>query len=337
MGEELFYVKNGLERYCSATGENADKPKKIDSLLGYHILPVTSDPTSVDGDGDGYLDAVLNDDILFRVVNPNGYIDVADPKPLYCNVKKYQLKNDYISVDGCNFGYASSYGGYQNAFYNEQRNKDNYDKIGKFIANNGCGLIAFSDMLLYLSNYNLYRSLTNINIESYSEGYIPFNEYQDYVRTNYLYFVENSLFKIPFPCNREYANLFNKYFEDKNVNLRAKTFSLNDKTLKQIIISIEKNIPVYLGMDRLTNPIVYNYIDIKYSNGIEKPYKICDGLKTDRNFKNHSVVITCVIIDSVQDKSFIEVSSWGGRYVIDMDNLLDEVRFSIASDIIIIS
>lgn len=56
MGEELFYVENGLERYCSATGENDDKPKKIESLLECHILPIISDPTNKDGDGDGILD-----------------------------------------------------------------------------------------------------------------------------------------------------------------------------------------------------------------------------------------------------------------------------------------
>lgn len=56
VGKELFYVERGLERYCNVTGEKANKPKSIDSLLKCNILPIKSDPTSEDGDGDGILD-----------------------------------------------------------------------------------------------------------------------------------------------------------------------------------------------------------------------------------------------------------------------------------------
>lgn len=56
VGNDMFYVKQGLERYCKVTGENSNKPKYIDSLLECSILPIKSDPTSADGDGDGILD-----------------------------------------------------------------------------------------------------------------------------------------------------------------------------------------------------------------------------------------------------------------------------------------
>lgn len=56
VGKELFYVERGLERYCEATGENINKPKKIKSLLDCHILPINSDPTKKDGDYDGIND-----------------------------------------------------------------------------------------------------------------------------------------------------------------------------------------------------------------------------------------------------------------------------------------
>lgn len=56
VGKDMFYVKQGLERYCKVTGEKPNKPDKIDSLLTCYILPIKSDPNSVDGDGDGILD-----------------------------------------------------------------------------------------------------------------------------------------------------------------------------------------------------------------------------------------------------------------------------------------
>ena len=45
----LFYVENGLARYCSATGEAVDS---VQSLYDVRILPIKSDPTRVDSDGD---------------------------------------------------------------------------------------------------------------------------------------------------------------------------------------------------------------------------------------------------------------------------------------------
>ena len=59
VGKELFYVECGLERYCKITAENVEEPKKITSLLNCSILPIKSDPTSKDSDGDGLID--IND------------------------------------------------------------------------------------------------------------------------------------------------------------------------------------------------------------------------------------------------------------------------------------
>lgn len=53
VGENLFYVKNGLNRYRSATG---DYTESVESLNSARILPIKSDPTSIDGDEDGIFD-----------------------------------------------------------------------------------------------------------------------------------------------------------------------------------------------------------------------------------------------------------------------------------------
>ena len=51
--DELFYVEKGLDRYKGITGEDGKYPL---SLWNVKILPIISDPTSEDGDGDGILD-----------------------------------------------------------------------------------------------------------------------------------------------------------------------------------------------------------------------------------------------------------------------------------------
>ncbi len=53
LGDKLFYVKKGLDRYRSATG---DFTSGVESLNSAHILPINSDPTRKDSDMDGIYD-----------------------------------------------------------------------------------------------------------------------------------------------------------------------------------------------------------------------------------------------------------------------------------------
>jgi len=53
IGDGLFYVEKGLNRYCRATG---DYTKSVESLNSARILPIKSDPTNSDADYDGVLD-----------------------------------------------------------------------------------------------------------------------------------------------------------------------------------------------------------------------------------------------------------------------------------------
>lgn len=53
-GTKHFYALNGLKRYKQETGEEGDCPKSLEDL----ILPIRSDPTDPDGDGDKVVDGV---------------------------------------------------------------------------------------------------------------------------------------------------------------------------------------------------------------------------------------------------------------------------------------
>lgn len=64
---DLAYVEKGLERYCNITGENARGV--IQSLNNVPILPIKSDPTIKDGDGDGFEDAVDKNPLGYKIEN----------------------------------------------------------------------------------------------------------------------------------------------------------------------------------------------------------------------------------------------------------------------------
>lgn len=334
---DVEYVQKGYEEIIlrsAYTKYYGDKEAAKADIDAYHILPIISDPTEVDSDSDGYLDAILNEEIVGKKYNIDGYIDIADPEPLYSNVQKYQLNENYIPVQI--HEELSSYGGFQGWFYDEVKYPEYYDDIGKFIKYNGCGLIAFSDIILYISNYNnKYSNLTDLKINAFDSKNIPCSVYQDYVRANYQLYDEISLIEewtLPYKFNI----LFNKLFDYKAVNLKASFSGISSSDidsltitqanmLKIISTSLNKGLPVQLCINKLTKPTVYKPRSLNYylpNKSISKPYQALDTIKEDKNINSHAVVITGLIKDDIQKKCFVEISSWGDKYIIDLDDLI---------------
>lgn len=96
-----FYVERGLKRYCKATGESSNTPKDIDSLLKCRILPIKSDPTSPDGDGDGIMDCLNN------TLDKTGfYLESDDTAPLKKGLKDGITGNLYLVSSDSGLGHA---------------------------------------------------------------------------------------------------------------------------------------------------------------------------------------------------------------------------------------
>jgi len=97
VGETLFYVERGLNRYRRATG---DYTKSVESLNSARILPIKSDPTNPDGDYDG-----INDNIdlspLKSIINGNLlHIDTGKDE----NFKKFDTEYEVqVNMDFTSF------------------------------------------------------------------------------------------------------------------------------------------------------------------------------------------------------------------------------------------
>ena len=114
VGEEYFYVEKGLERYRNMTDEVNWNP---DSLMNAYVLPIKSDPTSVDGDGDGIIDrldgfALIADNdmpIIFKILvtcEKAKYEDIlllsefsTDQKAYLCNVSLADMFKEKCFLD----------------------------------------------------------------------------------------------------------------------------------------------------------------------------------------------------------------------------------------------
>ncbi len=120
-----------------------------------------------------------------------------------------------------------------------------------------------------------------------------------------------------FPPDRV-KKLLNEYFEKNDISIKARStliyptnllISDRDKILQLIIHQLENDIPVPV-MGGLFGEARMRQIDIatgKY-------------LTDEQDFKVHWVNVVAVRFDEIEGAVFLEVASWGKKYLIDYDD-----------------
>ena len=299
---DLAYVEKGLKRYCDVTGESVNSA--IQSLNNVKILPIKSDPTSEDGDEDGYVDGSLD-------INSDGKVN--DPRPLKCDVYKYSLGEDFVPI------YKNStenyYGGNQ-GWYNVNTATPN-----KIISNGGCGVISLCDTLTYLDRSGKYPEITPIC----SFGIIAKEDYMDFIEYIYKYY----LLPIRVPdiisngtgtygvLPQMYVNGYKNYMLYHHLSLPAFSYATtnivldnSDDLFKKIENKIENDYPVPLFIELFSKVTFYEKNDMSQHG--DKPYNY------------HWVTITGTERDDVTGEKLIHVASWGDELIIKYNDLYDD-------------
>jgi hypothetical protein len=318
------YAEDGLERFKSDQWVPGMPTSIFEVYLDYilnktKILPIISDPTDVDTDGDGYTDDV-------------------DPRPLISDLRRYSIERigNYVPVeyDGPETDiYAKKiyYGGNQSWFYDEKINSSIKDLN---IQEGGCGLISAADLIIYLTLYHsdipasdIFKLVTS---SEYEGKYISYEDYDVFIRIlNDLLppWNVNEIIYLPFtglnqtlgyPAGR-LKDLLEEYFTiigvEANVNsqeiynIAKKERMDKDELLQGIISQLERDIPVPLvaglrgGAPMLTLDIDTGELEI-----------------SDDKFQVHWVNVLAVTIDKITSKATLEVASWGKTYFIDLDD-----------------
>ena len=347
VGEKLFYVQAGLSRF----GEDyafmymPNLEAKINETV---VLPIKSDPTAVDSDQDGYLDSILNSKLLNK---DDCYTDIADPYPLYNDVYEYSLKPDYVRVDGFNIDY-HSYGGNQGTFLPECKLVEGLDETDEKIARKGCGFIAFSDILLYISNNHPdYAGLSELKYSD--DSYISFVAYRDFVRENYNDYYEKYIIDdVTIP--QTFETFFNLRFQNNSYSLTAKyesigifskykmdsyRINISKNSIQNLIVnSLKNDMPVFLAVDALTHIENYSYSEKYYGDNYYKlkPTECLKGRRYD-DIQSHALVITGLIYDGVKNKSYLIMSNYGEKCIVDFDNFIEASQNSWGTGLILIS
>lgn len=334
------YAVEGLERFKSASYVSGMPLSDFEKYL-YHvlnttcILPIHSDPTLADSDEDSYQDQ-------------------DDPRPFRCDVNKVQLKNvlDYVPVeyDGPET-YSKSvlyYGGNQSWFYDKSINTS---LLSYFIENGGCGALATTDLLIYLT---MMRDETKVTMPfgfqvsgKFSKPYIAYSDYDKFVRdlvndNKPIYIVypmtEPSII---YPVNLDkqtgvegitFGYLPNKiafmtrdFIENKGLDMDVRTSRVKDmkkdEFLEKVLTQIKNDIPIPIVEGSKT--IDMHQIDPHTG----EPVSNSNG-PIIKSFQYHWVNIVGVVQDDIKGSKVLEIASWGKKYFIDFDTYYE------ASDIL---
>ena len=364
---KLSYILRDVSRF---------KSPEFQALLSngktVHYLPIISDPSLVDSDGDG-----MNDDV--------------DPNKLRNDFKVKKLRHDsYLRLDHHDLYQDTEhkiyYGSSQDWFSDFKSLSELYifcrgDVDCNTAAASGCGLIAAADTIAYLTLYNnmdcndyiqqlkkydkIYGYPTNETTHTttvYEQvgekatsafpGYntdndtIDYFEYINYARllSHKIKLYENTGGALGFGSN-SIKSCFNDWFKSSNIPYEAKWRNDNsrDTLYKRITSMIDNNIPVILSFDNThfstieKEKEINGKVEIYYEKTRLKYYK-SDFTNID-SVASHYMVVT-ELIDCSEEiskelghKTMLKVSSSGIAKYIDLDEYCDLVnRISEAPD-----
>lgn len=314
---EKPYAEAGLDRFVkSKIGEIKPDPiwqTTLRLLLkNTYVLPVHSDPSSADSDGDSYSD----------------YAEVKkyNSNPLKNEVTLLRWNQEYISVEYAgsgewsNYGSPFSYGGSQMWFYNEEH-KDMF--LGNIIKNCGCGLISVSDILLYLALENpKYSTMETekIMLTQDSTGKINYVSYISYIYQMYLK---------DFPVTPEIGILgpvialgINQYSSRNGFDLSARWCASKEKLLPRIEKMLQMDIPVTFSIGPMGEDGVYFYNWMPKENDT-----YCFEVENDEGLvSGHYVTVTGLLVDDVKKQTMLELSSWGYKFYLNYDEYIRTVE-----------
>lgn len=304
---------DGLSDFYEWMGTN-DTSKKLtkktvtikagEKEVGVYSTSYYSNPANKDTDGDGYNDKV-------------------DKTPKKNSITEYNLKSPgYVQVyrDG-----VRTYGGNQEWFNDKKLDMCNNYMINK----NGCGLIACTDVTLYLRLGKKVKGKEDKDISQLNDGglLIQSDAYMGFVRD----VMKNKLKLHSYGMSDgQVKRYFNKYFKKYDIKLKAKHAKV-ENLLGHARISIKKNMPLITSSGEkfgdAPNIVLYKKLE-KGDEGFDTSKNANSKFQfvnSKQKMNEHYVAITGLLFDEQTGKRMVKVSSWAEAYYIDYDMYYDYI------------
>lgn len=314
----------------------------IGNIWNHKILPLLSDPTEEDSDGDEFADDI-------------------DPNCLLSDVKIHKLEHDeYLRIER----EGQIYYGSAQSWFRDFSDDDYFNSLIdiELTASKGCGVIATADTLTYLNIYkdlvfegfaheigcnttttttpagkHMTDILNHIQYD-YETDIIKYEKYMDFMslllNSGKLKIYENDIITgavggyLPLSIK----SLFNEVFNSCNLPYKAKwTLDNSEDTLrKRITQMLDNNIPVIISYD---DTEIYEELPLYEKN--------INSYETQDSTQSHFMVVTELIeySDDVLNingnhKTIIKVSTWGKVKYIDLEEYCKLVdKGSLISDV----
>lgn len=213
--------------------------------------------------------------------------------------KELKLCGEYIQIRRRESGILT-YGGDQGFYAGGQTGSKEKRK-----ESSGCGIIAFSDLLLYLANRD-NRFVTEWN-KSYVNRILEQEDYQKYYDSMYEF-----LGGIPMKGGISGVKLqmgFNRLARRQSWQLRSKWGLSGRKLWGRLEEMLEKDIPVILCIPMMLR---------KKDKGKDLSFYVKEetGYRKVCAVSAHYVTVTGMLREESGECTFLEISSWGKKYYI---------------------
>ena len=316
---------------------------------------IYTDKNKIDSDGDGisdrdelgglsskkqiYIDGDLYSCTLFHSKSHPGFAD-SDKDGIPDSIDTNPKVKDRIDIASLvNENYITIFDPSRNKSYGG--NQAWWDGKVNLIKRCGCGLIACSDVELYLSLYNSKCSENGKNISINEEGVVDYNSYIDYVNSEFwTYKIKFGRIIPPDQVDPWVMTAgLDKYYESAGLNYKTYWQPSDDPEVinTYIINNINNNIPVITSYDNLLSETDCTK-EIRINDKKTKKYHDClpcydceTNSIVKNKIKSHYFVITGVSMVynadlNVYDR-YYQISSWGEKYSIKADDFLNNLNW----------
>ena len=270
--------------------------KKTDEYIEASCFSYRSNPNKMDTDGDEYDDKI-------------------DKRPLKRDVKLIGIKS--------NRNFVPIWKGKEGASWSESwddeyvaygGNQSWWEKQDEKFSESGCGIIAASNVLRYHQ-----RKGENLIIPISKESYMQY--------TNRL---KKHIYYLPFVGGTAGINIdhgIEKYCDLYHLNyasdVESSVFSeeKREKMQKRMIKEIKKKNPIILSV----GPKVIGGVEEKYKVKMRKDNGSLITFGQLKKLYSHYVTVTGIIINEHNNTIKLQVSSWGDKYYVDLNDIYEYV------------
>lgn len=233
------------------------------------------------------------------------------------------LKSNYINIleeDG-----SLSFGGSQDWVVKDSESKRSKNNIIRAF---GCGLISAVDILAYIEKTEKQSELNGFHGhpegEECTDECMTLEEYRERINQfERIHFHVSYWLGIP---GTRLARKMNRFFRRKKLPYRAKWGMSGKKLLTRLKEMLAADIPATLGIgpgffkkDRLGLYVMKLDKEGQFESGNLKY-----SLKRKGTTKDHYVTVTGIVED--EERTLLEISSWGRKYYIDFNEYTDYVK-----------